>query len=103
MILQVHEIEVKPIGIDPDPKVVRQNDVVAWNFEDLVESDVREVKTDADVKEAESAPVPIIPRLACFRQIQISLLHNISYMSLSSQVTKNNMILCVNFLWICVE
>jgi len=67
MIFQVHEINIKPTGIDPDPKVVRQNDVVAWNFDDLVESDVREVKTDAEVKEAESKPIPIIPRLVCFK------------------------------------
>lgn len=98
MILQVHELDVKPIGIEPDPKVVRQNDVVAWNFEDLVESDVREVKTDADVKEAESKPIPLIPRLACFQQMQY-----ISYNSLSSQVINNSLILSVSFLRIFVE
>lgn len=64
MFQQVHEIEVQPTGIDPDPKVIRRGDVIAWNFDDLVDNDVTEVKTVEDAKSAESKSNPVIPRLA---------------------------------------
>src|SRR5688572_17293983 len=100
MILQVHEIDVKPIGIDPDPKVVRQNDVVAWNFEDLVESDVREVKTDADVKAAESTPVPIIPRLVGLNKYKCPALHFIHVIFISGDQQQFDFI-CILSLDLC--
>lgn len=84
----MHEIEVQPTGIDPDPKVIRRGDVIAWNFDDLVDNDVTEVKTVEDAKSAESKSNPVIPRLAV-------VLHGCY--TITGRPTRNNFDSCLNF------
>jgi hypothetical protein len=58
----VHEIQVTGNAITPDPVTISVNDVVAWTFRGLKQSDVQEITSVDQVLDAQRNSLNVAPR-----------------------------------------